>query len=262
MMNQPDARRPGAQPSEESALRDEHLRNLGLMLSGFAHELNTPLGVIASMCDGMLRCHEKLGGILAKPSLDDDDLAAMRKLLAHLGEGQPILSAGVERAQALARELRMAARPECQDASVPVDLVEIIEGDLLLLQHLTRQGITVERRFVQRPRVLGRPAILGQVFLNLIRNAAEALGGEGTITISVGEQDDRAVITVTDDGPGVPDEVLERLFHEECTTKCPETGTGLGLFMSHRVLSKHQGTLEAANRPSGGAVFTVTLPLA
>lgn len=248
--------------SPEAQLRDEHLKNLGRMLSGFAHELNTPLGVIASMCDGMMRCQDKLGDILAKEQLDDGDLDAMRKVLGHMTEGQPVLQAGLERARALVRELRLAARPEGAGPPARVNLVEILEGDLLLMQAVLKQGVAVEKHFHQQPEVLGHVALLGQVFLNIIRNAVQAMNGQGTITITVDVRDDRAVVEIADDGPGLPDEVMCRLFQEEFTTKCPETGTGLGLFMSAKVLAKHQGTLEAANAPGGGAVFTVTLPLA
>ena len=106
----------------------------------------------------------------------------------------------------------------------------------------------------------GRGALLGQVFLNLLRNALQAMDGEGTLTIGVAERDGQAVVTVADTGPGVPREVLERLFQRAVTTKCVETGTGLGLLVSRQVLDKCGGSIAAANRPEGGAVFTVTLP--
>jgi signal transduction histidine kinase len=259
-MDQPGS--PDQPTSVESRLRDEHLRTLGLMLAGFAHELNTPIGVIASQCESLGRCRQKLADILARPDLDAGDVEALRGVLAHMASSEPVLAVGLERARALVRELRLAARPDAGDQLVDVPLVEVIEGDLVLLQHLTRQGVTIERQFEARPVVRGRPALLGQVFLNLLRNAVEAMGGQGTITINVRQRDGRAEVEVLDTGPGVPDAVLAQLFEQECTTKCPETGTGLGLFMSRQVLARHDGTIAARNRPEGGAVFTVTLPVA
>lgn len=246
----------------ETQLRDEHLRTLGLMLAGFAHELNTPIAVIASQCESLGRCREKLEEILARPALGPDDVDALRGVVAHMAGGEPVLAAGLDRARALVRELRLAARPEGHDDLVDVALADVLEGDLVLLQHLTRHGVAVEQRYEARPVVRGRPALLGQVFLNLLRNAVEAMDGQGSITITMREREGRAEVEVADTGPGLPEEVLGQIFRRECTTKCPTTGTGLGLLMSHQVLIRHGGTIEARNRPEGGAVFTVSLPLA
>ncbi|MBD3222134.1 hypothetical protein GF314_12935 [bacterium] len=247
----------------ETELRDAQLRSLGMMLAGFAHELNTPLGVIASACDSLGRCHARLAELARKTTLETSDVEELRAVLRSIQSGEPLLETGLERAQALVRELRLAARPDLDQPDEPVALVDVLEGDLVLLQPLLRQGITVERRFDARPTVRGRAAMLGQVFFNLMRNAAQAMQEDGgTITVSVTEVDDQASVTVADTGPGVPAAVLDRLFREEVTTKCPDTGTGLGLFLSRKVLERHCGTISAENRPEGGAVFTVTLPLA
>lgn len=247
----------------ETELRDAQLRSLGMMLAGFAHELNTPLGVVASACDSLRRCHARLADLARKSALEAGDVEELRGLLRSIQAGEPLLETALERAQAVVRELRLAARPDLDQPDEPVALVDVLEGDLVLLQPLLRQGVTVERRFDARPTVRGRAAMLGQVFFNLLRNAVQAMGEDGgTITVSLAEVDDHAMVTVTDTGPGVPEDLLGRLFREEVTTKCPDTGTGLGLFLSRKVLQRHGGTITAANRPEGGAVFTVTLPLA
>lgn len=261
-MTPDEIRDQGDEGCPEDALRDAQLRSLGLMLAGFAHELNSPLGVIASTCDSLRRCHEKLAEIAAHDELTATDLQNLRKVLRIAEAGQPVLDMGIERAQALVRELRLAARPDQELPAEPVALVDVIEGDLLLLGPMLPDGLTIVRAFDARPVIKARPALLGQVFFNLLRNAVQALGGPGEIAIRVTADDARAVVVVADDGPGFPDDVLARLFREEVTTKCPETGTGLGLFMSQKVLTKFGGTITAANRPEGGAMLTVTLPLA
>jgi signal transduction histidine kinase len=250
---------PVDRPDEE---RREHLQMLGEMLVGIAHEMNTPVGVLVSMLDGMRRCHARLGELAEAESLGPEQHAQLRDLVARLQQPAPVLDVAVERLQGLVRELRLVGRPQEEDPFEPVRLVPVIEGDLLLLQFELKQGVTVERRFEAEPVVRGRATWLGQVFLNLLRNAIQALDHHGTITVTVRERGGAAEVIVADDGPGIAEDVLPRLFQRECTTKGREAGTGVGLLLSERIVRKHGGSIAAANAPAGGAVFTVTLPLA
>ena len=260
-MNQNDRSHEASQPDgDKEELRQEHLRHLGLMLVGIAHELNTPLSVVSSTCDSLQRCREKLHEVLDKPVLDAEDHERLRTILEHMDTGQPVIAMGLDRLEALVRELRLSARAGGAAEPEPVSLVKILEGDLLLLHFELKQGVTVDRRFEVEPTVLAHEVMLGQVFLNLFRNAIQAMEGEGTITLSVRERNDRIEVEVADNGPGIPRDVLERLFTCETTTKCPETGTGIGLMNCRRILERHGGDITAANGPDGGSVFTVTLP--
>lgn len=261
-MNADDPTRPPQGGAEEAAdLRDERLRELGAMMVGIAHELNTPLGVVMSTCDGLKRCRERLRELADKPALAPEDLERLRGIVEHMEGGAPVLAAGLERLEALVRELRLQGRADAQASSEPVSIVEILEGDLLLLRHQLKQGVQVERRFASRPTVRGHAVFLGQAFLNLMRNAIQAMQGQGTLTLDVRERDARAEIRVSDTGPGIPEDVLTRLFRDEVTTKCPEEGTGIGLLSTQKIIARHGGAISAANAPGGGAVFTVTLPL-
>ena len=248
--------------TDDEAVRQERMRILGQMLVGIAHELTTPLGAVVSVCDAMQRCRIKARAILDRPDLTPDDLVDLRAILAHLDSGQPVLDVGLERMQALVRELRLHGRSEVDDPPQPVSLVEQIEGSLLLLQYKLKQGITVERRFEAEPMVLGRRTALGQVILNLLHNAVQAIGDRGTITLTVTAGDGVARLDVADDGPGIDPDVLARLFACPTTTKGPDEGTGIGLFYCRKTMAKVGGTVEAANGPAGGAVLTVTMPLA
>ena len=241
---------------------DEHLRQLGLMLVGIAHELNTPLSVVVSTCDSLQRCRGKLHEVLDKPALSADDHGRLRTILEHMDDGQPVIAAGLDRLQAMVRALRLSARGEGPGEHEPVSLVRVLESVLLLLHFELKQGVKVERRFEVEPTVLAHEVFLGQVFLNLFRNAIQAMAGQGTITLSVRERGGRIEVEVADSGPGIPGDVLAQLFTCRLTTKCSETGTGIGLMNCRRILEKHGGSITAANGPDGGAVFTVTLPRA
>jgi signal transduction histidine kinase len=262
-MNADDPARPPQGSTEESAdLRDERLRDLGAMMVGIAHELNTPLGVVISTCDGLRRCRERLRDLADRPTLDAEDLQRLRGIVDHMENGAPVLAAGLARLEALVRELRLQGRADdARAASEPVSIVEILEGDLLLLSHQLKQGVHVERRFAARPTVRGHAVFLGQAFLNLMRNAIQAMQGQGTLTLTVLEHDAQVEVRVSDTGPGIPEDVLGRLFRDEVTTKCSEEGTGIGLLSTGKIIARHGGTISAANAPGGGAVFTVTLPV-
>ena len=105
---------------------------------------------------------------------------------------------------------------------------------------------------------------LGQVLVNLLLNAADAMGGRGRVTIHAARAKDgaRVEFTVRDTGPGIPPELLPQLFDPFFTTKPPGEGTGLGLAICHSLVTSFGGTISAANAPDGGAEFRIELPIA
>jgi two-component system C4-dicarboxylate transport sensor histidine kinase DctB len=108
--------------------------------------------------------------------------------------------------------------------------------------------------------VRANPTNLGQLFLNLLLNACQAHGGrEGRVDVTLYRQDGRARVQIADRGPGIPGEALPHLFEPFFSTR---GSTGLGLAVCHGVVADHGGEIRAANRPGGGALFTVELPLA
>ena len=103
---------------------------------------------------------------------------------------------------------------------------------------------------------------LQQVFVNLIKNAAEAIrhaGGTGQVGVVAAAAGDAVVVTVEDDGPGIPEEKIDVVFDPFYTTKPPGQGTGLGLNVVYRILTKYRGQIQVANRPEGGARFELRL---
>jgi signal transduction histidine kinase len=145
---------------------------------------------------------------------------------------------------------------------VEVDLHEGLETTLVVLGHkLKHTSIQVVRDYDRAlPKLTVRGSELNQVWTNLIHNAIQALGEQGTITLRTRREGSCAVVEVSDDGPGIPPEIRERIFDEFFTTKDAGNGTGLGLATARRiVVDRHNGSLTVDSEP-GRTTFRVSLP--
>ena len=143
-----------------------------------------------------------------------------------------------------------------------VTVNEGIKNTLIILEHKLKKGITVAREFdPELPLIEAYGSELNQVWTNLLDNAADAMGGEGHITIRTRTEDERVVVEIEDDGPGIPAGIQTQIFDAFFTTKPPGEGSGLGLNTSYNVVvKKHGGTIDVESVP-GRTCFTVRLPL-
>jgi two-component system NtrC family sensor kinase len=228
---------------EQQVVQSERLAAMGAMIGGVAHELNNPLTAIMGVSE-LLQ--------------DTETNEGSRKQLS-------ILQQQARRAAEIVQNLTYFSRPPTSGKS-RINLVEVVERTLNLHAYsLRKNNITVDfLKEAGMPYALGDPHQLMQVFLNLILNAEHAIRDErekGTLRIRLGKADNSVWVSFHDDGPGIPKENLSSIFDPFYTTKRPGRGTGLGLSICKSVMKEHNGSVEAANSPEGGAVFTVTLPI-
>jgi signal transduction histidine kinase len=189
-----------------------------------------------------------------------DDLAAT---LIELSE---IVADGLKRTHALVHDLRgfAAANPSGEQV-IGCDLGKALRSTIHLLKYgLRERNASVELEIEDGvPTICGDPGALNQVFLNLIKNAAEALpAAGGTIQVSLRQDDGGLVVTVADDGHGISDDAMPLLFEPFFTTKAAGEGTGLGLSISRKIVVAHGGELTAESEVDRGTRFSVRLPLA
>jgi signal transduction histidine kinase len=179
---------------------------------------------------------------------------------AELGAAVRNLDRGTTRISELVRSLRGYARPT--DRAIEVDVVATIDDALHLVAHRLDGLEVVRDDEPDLPTITGHPGALGQVWTNLVLNAVEALDGTGRLAIRTEHGDDEVVVTVADDGPGIPPELLDRLFEPRFTTKHGRVryGLGLGLAISERIVHEHGGTIEVTSEP-GQTVLRVRLPV-
>jgi PAS domain S-box-containing protein len=228
---------------EQQIIQSERLAAMGQMIGGFAHELNNPLTSILGMSE----------------LLQDGEVAeATRKQLE-------ILQQQARRAVEIVQNLMYFSRPPAP-GKTPIDLGELVQRTLHLHAYsLRKSNITVDfLREGTLPAVTGDSHQLMQVFLNLILNSEQAMRearNAGTLRIRLEKGEKTLSVIFQDDGPGIPPEILPNIFDPFYTTKRPGRGTGLGLSICKAILREHNGNVEAASGPGGGAVFTVTLPV-
>jgi two-component system NtrC family sensor kinase len=169
---------------------------------------------------------------------------------------------GARRTTQIVSELRSFARGD-ERGWHPTDLHRGIASTLRLLAPQLKPPIIVHRDFDDLPDVECLPGQMNQVFLNLLANAADAIGRRaGTIWISTRRASDSQVsIAIRDDGPGMAPEIQARVFEPFFTTKGVGQGTGLGLSVSYGIVQRHRGTLTVESAPGAGATFTIMLPV-
>src|ERR1700678_4077633 len=143
-----------------------------------------------------------------------------------------------------------------------VDIVKSLETTLTILNHKLKHGVVVERDYQKIPLLVNSfGSELNQVWTNLIDNASDAMGGEGKLKIRTFRDDNCVVVEITDNGPGIPDDVRAHIYEPFFTTKGGRAGTGLGLDTVQRSVKKHQGNIQVSSKP-GETRFQVCLPMA
>ncbi|RIK31563.1 MAG: histidine kinase [Anaerolineae bacterium] len=143
-----------------------------------------------------------------------------------------------------------------------VDVHEGLENTLVIMQHKLKQGVTVKREYApDLPRIEAYASELNQVWTNIIDNAADAMNGNGVITLRTRTEDNRVIVEIIDNGPGIPENIRERIFEPFFTTKPVGSGTGLGLHISHDIIANHhRGQLLVKSKP-GETIFKAALPI-
>jgi PAS domain S-box-containing protein len=229
----------------------ERVAAVGTLAAGVGHEINNPLAYMVLNLEAASRNLSSEGGV---PSVRDA-LTGVRGALE-----------GAERIRLIVRDLQVFSRQVDQERGL-VDLNALVPPAVRIVSHALRHRARLVEEFGPVPRVLGSEARLGQVLLNLLVNAMQAIP-EGSPTLNevrVRTSTDvsgRARVDVVDTGAGIPAHVLPRIFEPFFTTKPMGEGTGLGLAICQQIVRAHGGELEVRSEPGHGSVFSMLLPAA
>jgi signal transduction histidine kinase len=232
--------------AQDQLMRSARLAAVGRLSAGVAHEIGNPLAAIRGLLD-----------LLQMGDLDPEE---EREFIGRIQRE-------TERIHRTIRDLLDFSRSEPADKGrieSSADLAEVVSNTVKLLDRQNRfreieLALALDHDL---PRVRGDEERLRQLLLNLLFNAADALGGKGRVEVRATNGGGVVQLTVEDDGPGIDREILTQIFDPFVTTKLAGQGTGLGLAVCHTIVERLGGSIAAANRKQGGAVFEVRLPAA
>ena len=233
--------------AQEQIVRSEKLASIGQLVAGIAHEINNPVNAIVNTVGPLEE---------AVASIDKDPEAAKDVV-----EMIKVVQRGAQRTKAIVSALHNYSRTD-DESVVEFDIDRSIDDSLELLRHLLKQNVTVVKKYANPGRVRGHAGQINQVFMNLLTNAAQALAHResAAITIETRGDADGVEVRISDNGSGIPAEVLPRIWDPFFTTKDVGEGTGLGLSIVHELVERHGGTIECDTKLGEGTTFTVKLP--
>ena len=232
----------------------DRLTSLGTLAAGVAHEINNPLAYVLLNVGYALEEMPKLLRPDAGPRAGE-----VRAALEHARRG-------AERIRDIVRGLKTFSRPENEKVG-PLDIIGVVESTLAMIANEIRHRATLVKDYAEVPEVLANEARLGQVLLNLLMNALQAMpegrtdGNEVRVVVKPGGPD-RVLVEVHDNGVGIPQQVRGRIFEPFFTTKPVGIGTGLGLAICHGIVASLGGTLTVDSEQGTGSVFRLELPAA
>ena len=249
-----NSRKEALEEKEKTQLRliqTEGIAAIGQLVAEITHELNNPLTSTSSLIQTNVELLNE------KKNKADSDNELLKDLEFSLKE--------LKRAENIVKSVLRLAR-QTQVYVEDVDINENIEDALRVLHDQYKDsGVIIGKDFDKNlPRINGNFANLGQVFMNIIKNAIQALpDAKGTILLKTRYKRETNTVSVecSDTGLGIPENVLKDIFKPFFTTKAVGSGTGLGLYISHEIIKKHGGLISVSSKPGRGTTFTIDLPV-
>jgi len=244
--------------TQATMLQAAKLSSIGELATGFAHQIDNPLGIISAGCQ---LCIRDIKEDFTQENLTEKGKKALEAMKDRLDK----VIETAHKAADLVQRIRGYAKPADRDFE-PTDLNSVMEDALGLAQYqISRGGVNVVKDIPDDlPKLKGIGVQLEQAFLNMIMNACEAMVGkkrELTISARVGEEDPHKVkVIIADNGCGIPEENIKKLFDLFYTTKGSQ-GTGVGLSMAYRIIKDHNGDINVDSEVGKGTKFTISLPI-
>ncbi len=243
----------------ERLRESQRLEAVGQLAAGLAHEINNPMSYARANLQMLRQEWSELTAKLEElPGVSAASISRLQECDELIDESIE----GVERTISIVRDVREFSHfgGAGRDAWSPANPKDLLEDALRVASTHTSPGVHFDRIYDEVPAIECAPNQLRQVFVNLLVNAVQAMGSQGTIRLSTQLDEDEVVAVVEDDGPGMTEETRERLFDPFFTTKPVGEGTGLGLYVSYEIVKGHDGRIVVTSQLGHGTRFEVRLP--
>lgn len=253
--------------AQDQMIQSEKLASLGGLIAGVAHEINNPVNFIKS---NFVLQKQKVHSILWRLSqlLDDDEGKEVLQLFSRdfdeIEESHKYIATGIERVEKIVSSLSTFVRTSHEFEKGEVN--HILDEVLYLLSSQIK-NITLQKEYGELPAIDCLPLQLSQVFMNVLLNAIYAANMihsdlESVVKIKTYTEDDTVIVEISDNGPGIEEKALNKVFDPFVTTKPVGSGSGMGLSISYNIVVElHHGKILASNLENGGALFRIILPI-
>jgi len=267
--------------AQAQLIQSDRMASVGQLAAGVAHEINNPMGFIGSNIDvlenyikvytGMLKMVEGL-----RPCCEDGDINKVKGILEEIKLYQKSVNLeyivkdmdglfahtreGIERIQTIIKDLKIFSHEDLGEVS-SVQIEEVIDSVLNIVHNEIKYKADLKKNYGTTPLVHCSAHKMGQVFINLLINAVQAIEDKGVIEVRTYQQDHYVCVDVRDTGKGIPKENLKKIFDPFFSTKPVEQGTGLGLSISYEIVKKYGGAIKVQSQAGRGTTFTIMLPI-
>jgi len=257
-------------------LQQEKMATIGLLMAGIAHEINNPVGFISSNLGTLKKYSERLAefisgqdeaiktGVIAQQLLEHvsalRDNLKINRILHDFPQLLEESAEGTDRIKKIVQDLKCFSRTDNAGQTL-ADINQCLESAMGIANNELKYKATVRREFGELSPTLCYPQQLGQVFINLLVNAAHAIDERGEITVSTRQENKWIFVAISDTGCGIPEDIRQHIFEPFFTTKEIGKGTGLGLSICQDLIRKHGGEIDVVSEIGKGTTFTVSIPV-
>ena len=243
-------------------IQSERMAALGQLTAGIVHEINTPIGTIKTTVDTIGRCSTKIDSILEKSKTltelkENNDYQKSARILKENGQ---VASTASDRITKVVTSLKNFTRLD-QAEFEKADINEGLDSTLTLIQLELKDGVRLEKSYGDIPKIQCYPSELNQVFMTLLRNAAQATEKKGALRIKTAADENYVYVIISDTGKGMPPDKIKTLFDLRFATKGTRMGMRLGLISAYNIIQKHNGNIKVESELEKGTEFTITLPV-